>query len=385
MLLLASSRRNLTAALRADGVERVEHQIDFYRDALASGGTPSLLVYVDDLASMAAFGLDPVASLDSNSIGGAIRSAVAAIAAGGSDVAAIALIGGDAIIPFWRVLNPVTIRTIDPDPVVLTDNPYGASDDRFESWLTPELPVGRFCSPDGSGPEALEELFKDAANNHWDGRNMATDNRIEPRQPFRQGSCAVVNDEWIDPSIKAGQSLTRPVTWRRAPEFRVVLENRCDLNAKYLYFNLHGFSGEAGWKGYDPKRDEFITALSPESFSREHVRGSLLFAENCYGAEVAGRTPDNSCALRALAMGAGAFIGSTGLAFGSFIAPETFLANADELAGFFFQHATSGTPAGPALTRARADYMLSARRNQLDPFEQKTALQFVLLGDPAFV
>jgi hypothetical protein len=108
-----------------------------------------------------------------------------------------------------------------------------------------------------------------------------------------------------------------------------------------------------------------------------------VFAENCYGAQTPGRTPSNSCALSLVQQGA-AFVGATGLAFGSHLAPNFFLDDADALARSFWSEFTSGAKLGEALRRARADYLNDPNTPETNPFKQKTLLQFILLGDPGW-
>jgi len=137
-------------------------------------------------------------------------------------------------------------------------------------------------------------------------------------------------------------------------------------------------------EGYEPTRGQYVTAVTPDAFNRRFVSGSIVFAENCYGAQTTGRTPQNSCALRLVREGA-AFIGATGLAFGSHLVPRMFLEDADCLARSFFSHRcvatkTSARPCGMhAGTTCRTRIPPAS-----DPFKQKTLLQFVLLGDPGW-
>jgi hypothetical protein len=369
MLLLVSSRNNLTSAYGPSGFEAVLAKEDHYRTVLLDLGIPCRAVFVDDSGSMAPFGLEPILSLDASSIAGAIRRLRTALAGGPDAVTSVALMGGDSIVPFWRVLNPVTDRGVDPDETVLSDNPYAASEDTLRGWLAPSLPLGRICGADSGPVESLTGVLDRGIENH---RARAS----------RVGSCAIVNEEWLSASMRAGASLAAPVAWHLAPGFRVLPANQRDLDARFLYFNLHGFANDPGWKGYQPDRDEFVTALTPESFSSEYVSGTTVFAENCYGAQVAGRSAANSCALRMVEMGTSAFVGSTGLAYGSFLERDRFLINADMFAQFFFQSVVDGNPTGLSFARARAEFLDISNRDVLDPFEQKTALQFVLLGDP---
>jgi hypothetical protein len=162
----------------------------------------------------------------------------------------------------------------------------------------------------------------------------------------------------------------------------VAAANAVELDARFLYCNLHGFSGDPAWKGYDDVGRRFVTALSADSFSSDFIAGSFIYTEACYGLQTAGRTPASSCALAALAAGAAAVVGATGLAFGS-LPPggPANLIDADALARGFFQAALGpNATAGGCLQQARDAFRSSA--SGLDSFARKTLLQFQLLGDP---
>jgi hypothetical protein len=108
-----------------------------------------------------------------------------------------------------------------------------------------------------------------------------------------------------------------------------------------------------------------------------HLQGLLLACAK-------GKTASTSCALRLLQQGCGAFIGATGLAFGSHIQPDLLMENADLLAMSFFQ-SVSGPSVGDALVRARQAFQAALPTAATNAFCQKTLLQFMLLGDPASI
>ena len=126
---------------------------------------------------------------------------------------------------------------------------------------------------------------------------------------------------------------------------------------------------------------QFFPVVSPGILQSQTLSGSVVFAENCYGAQIAGRSFANSCAL-ALARQGAAFIGASGLAFGSFLSPRMFLQDADALASSFFSECAAGATVGSALAKARSDYLSGG--SPPDAFKQKTLLQFLLLGDPTW-
>jgi hypothetical protein len=83
--------------------------------------------------------------------------------------------------------------------------------------------------------------------------------------------------------------------------------------------------------------------------------------------------------LTLLAQGATAIVGSTGLAFGTAPGAPLNLIDADALTRGFFNAALSGGTVGHCLAQARSGFLTSS----LDVYQQKTLLQFQLLGDPS--
>ena len=362
MMLIVTLRAALERIYGATGYRQLRAALDDFA-AVAD----AQVVALDDNSDMGAFALHAMATSDA----GTILLSLRAIQREMTDPAsAILLIGGDDVIPFWQVTNPVTDRTIDPDPVVFTDNLYGAQNDTLEQYLAPSMPVGRLVDPVQSSLQAFTDLL-----------HLTTDNR--QRRPVRSGSAVLVNEQWADFSRAAAAALPPPVDFHLSPGYVMDSTNFTGSDREILYFNLHGFSGTAEWKGFDPIRGQYVAAVTPGSFDQRFVSGSVVFAENCYGAEIVGRNARNSCALKLLQEG-GSLIGATGLAFGSHLVPRMFLEDADFLACSFFGHLVANrAQLGAALSSARANYLKDTSTPASDPCKRKTLLQFILLGDPS--
>lgn len=357
MMLGVTVRGSLESRYGPDGYQLIRAALDGF------GQTANArIVALDDAQDMDEFGLPPSGG-DSGSILFAVRNVRKFP---GFDT--LLLLGGDDIIPYWRLTNPVTDRGVDPDEEVLSDNPYGAASDKWEEYLAPEIPVGRLPNSGGGSAQDFVDLIE-----------LAT--AIRESRPLRSSSAAVVNTEWMEFSQAAAVAMPGPVDWHLAPGYRMDRGAAADTDRECLYFNLHGFSGKPEWKGYDRVRADYVIAVTPDAFERQNVSGTVVFAENCYGAQTAGRTPNNSCALRLVKEGA-AFVGATGLAFGSHLTPDFFLEDADELAKFFWQDIRDGIGAGAALQRAKQQYLGETNAADTNSFKRKTLLQFVLLGEP---
>jgi hypothetical protein len=361
--LAVSSRGALENQFGADGLALIDAALADYADAT---GTPSVVVWLDDDEAMGAFGLPAIATADAASVLMSIRSLRRLL----PSTSSLFLIGGDTVVPYWRLPNPVDDRQIDPDPIVYTDNPYGADDDGLEACLAPALPVGRLSDSSGGSAEDFAEVIAAVAGNHR-------------HRQIRSGSAAVVNRDWARASDNVVDALPEPVDRWEAPGYEITGASQADLDRRCLYFNLHGFADDPAWQSFDPVRGQFFPVVTPESFDRDYVSGSIVFVENCYGALTIGKNADTSCALRLVQQGAAGCVGATGLAFGSHVAPNLLIENADLLARRFFESIDGGFTLGEALVRARQAFRGDPQTGRADVFTEKTLLQFTLLGDPS--
>jgi hypothetical protein len=361
VILAVTVRGALERKYGPSGYQNIRSALDSFTTTV--GG---LVVAIDDPVDMTAIGMPFLGAVDPGSILLTVRSLIRTIS---SRQISLLIAGGDDIVPFWRLTNPVGDRSVDPDTVVVTDNPYGTTGDTLDEYLAPSLSVGRLYDHGDGGADGFVQVISDAGA--YGAARMG-----------RSGSAVVINSDWSQCGHDAAATLPDPVDWHITPGYVMNTGTQSDTDRRILYFNLHGFSEQAEWKGYEPVRGQYVTAVTPEAFDRRFVSGATVFAENCYGAQTLGRTAENSCALRLVKEGA-AFIGATGLAFGSHLLPRMSLQDSDYLArSFFARHCRYGQNLGSALRDARRDYLNDTGTPLSDPYKQKTLLQFVLLGDP---
>lgn len=362
MLLVTSLASGLLSAYGVDGSQQVEAAMaDF-----VSSAPGSQIVLLDDAAAMAPFG-GAVSAPNPPSLAASLGRVVSST---GAD--AVLIVGGHEIFPFYSILNPV-VNPIDPDTAVLTDNPYGANGSpAVADWLNPAIPVGRVCAGPGDSADAFCAILEGLAANRLN------------RSP-RAGYIEITNRDWQDASFSVISEMPAPGHLFISPDDAITPANSEDLDAHFLYCNLHGFTGDPAWKGYDDVRRVFVPALSADSFLPAAVSGSVIYTEACYGLETAGRPISGSCALSALAAGAAGIVGASNLAFGSLPGPSPNLIDADAFARAFFQAALQpNATLGDCLRAARSSFLASSGPSP-DPFAVKTLLQFQLLGDPTFV
>ncbi len=281
------------------------------------------------------------------------------------------ILGDQRVFPSFQVANPVTDRSVDPDDIVWTDNPYGQFD-----WLQPAqciLPpyaVGRMAPGVTDSAADMCRLLDSLVSLH----QGHTD---------RTGYVEIASRQWQNASNSVLSAIAPASRVIISPDGRVSASNAGLLDCKFLYCNLHGFLNDSAWSGYDNGFSYPVPAITPDAFQLHFVRGTVVFTEACYGLAVAGKKTSSSNALSLLSAGAAAVIGATGLAFGTADVKPQNLIDADALARSFFQFAMgAGTSVGQSLLQARR--ALRATGPASDAYLTKTLLEFQLLGDPSY-
>ncbi|MFN3527592.1 MAG: hypothetical protein ACK4YO_00635, partial [Candidatus Altarchaeaceae archaeon] len=140
----------------------------------------------------------------------------------------VLIVGGDDIIPFWRLKNPASD---DGDEMVYSDNPYASTDENF---LIPERSIGRI--PDANDANFLISVLE---------------NFINFKKNRRNSKFGYTADEWIEASkyvYKTINNNTRnlkisPPTTSKNIDIKFINKK------KFYYFNLHGSEETKYWYG----------------------------------------------------------------------------------------------------------------------------------------
>lgn len=377
MHLVVSAMKPLVARYRKRGARRVRDAIEEYGGLADASGRRTRVVFVDEAANVSKFGVPVADPRSSRSIADSIGRIRRTMGAEGTPVSSIVLVGGDHIIPHFRLPNPVGNRLIDPDPKVMTDLPYVARLDAKGRPTAEEVPLGRI--PDAVRGRAT--VFVRTLGRA--GAHFAT-------APDGRGSLALCNREWSSDIEATLEALPKPITVWESPGATFAKARGASRRWSLLYFSLHGYPKNSGWRGFDSWRALYDTAVRPSHITEETVGGSTVLADNCYGGLTAGKTERTSCALKAVGAGARHVVGATGVAFGTFMNPELRTRSKDEglhaheFSRLFLQHWPNEATTGASFAKARRDYINKAQQDgSYSTLEQKTALQLVLLGDPA--
>ena len=387
--VIITCARALVEKYGARSAERVLTLTRLLAESTAKNTGLQCSVVLPDVAdSLTPFRLPPVDGGDPAALKELINALSAHYQRDGKRIGSMLLIGGDDIVPFYRLPNP----TDDHDADVPSDNPYGTGD---ENYFVPEWPVGRIPGPCGDDANALTHLIQSTTRAHA---------QTAPRLP------ALVRWlRWLFPAWQPGASEQRNFgysadIWRDASleVFHVIGKTR-DLvtspplqaenmstemlarAADFLYCNLHGLEDAADWYGesasLNGEMPNYPIALRPTDLGHGNAP-AIVFTEACYGANIMEkRTPDAAMCLRFLQTGSRAVVGSTRIAYGAVGTP---LIGADLLGRYFWHHLLRGIPVGEALRRARMGLAqtMDSRQGFLDGEDQKALVSFVLYGDP---
>jgi tetratricopeptide (TPR) repeat protein len=387
--VVLSSRAGLQQRFGADGFIAVDRRLQQYAMALQRRGVIAHICYCDDPVSLQldeGIAAAPVAA-EAGTLRDLLRTLSGALTARGRTLGAALIVGGDEIVPFHRLPNPLP----DDDVVVLSDNPYGTDD---PAYVAPQRMVARLPDGNSGDPSLLFAQLDRMTAYHYGSRPQSNRSRRlfggrQAHDPpeldmLSAGYCAEI---WNDVSRAVLDALTpdAPLT-SSPPHLAENLDLRALRNRRLLYFNLHGAAGlpnfygqpDAVWPGAATR---LPVALRPDQIDADIADGVLILSEACYGAEIVGRTVDTSIPLRALAHGALAFVGATVNAYGTMTDP---LIGADLLFQHMLKHLARGEPVGRALHQARIEFAQDMYRRQgfLDDVDIKTLIEFVLLGDP---
>ena len=354
----------------------------------------ALLLYADDPDSMNAYGLAPAKADDPWELKLALVDLDATLAKHGEMIGAVLIVGGPEVVPFHHLPNPVDDADVDAP----SDNPYATRD---ENYFVPEWPVGRLPGGVQSDPQAILSAVQAIIDRHskypkrmkwyqrwW--RYLRTRFRLIPRRDRPSwGYTAAV---WRRASLSVFRPIGPPHSMLVSPPVQVdgrpgrTLQNKMLPSARLGYFNLHGVQDASEWFGQrDPTEPtsspDYPVALRPQDVLNGGRAPQVVFSEACYGAHIAGKSIDEALALKFLASGSQAVVGSTCTAYGSITPP---LIAADLLGHTFWKYLREGLTAGEALRRAKIHLAREMLRRQgyLDGEDQKTLITFVYYGDP---
>ncbi|MCC5600637.1 C25 family cysteine peptidase [Nostoc favosum] len=290
----------------------------------------------------------------------------------------IVFIGGDDIIPFYRLPDSTPDKVLDGD--ILSDSYYvDFKENEIEHW--PEIAVGRFPDADTDGGQFLIKQLHQAAEMHRKGGI-----------PFTPKCAGFSTETWrpaskrvyarLDKTVQT-LSFSPPLTLKISaiPGMKVIEATNFPQQA-LIYINLHGHRNKPSWWGQHQIAglSRYPEVIDHKLMQKLDLTACVILCEACHGAAIHHQaTLNNSLALCALERGTLAFFGCTAKSY-SYTVPEG---------------APSGTTGIDALfdrliynilaNRYRfGEALRETKRFQLsqNPFDDKNILSLTLLGDP---
>jgi hypothetical protein len=192
---------------------------------------------------------------------------------------------------------------------------------------------------------------------------------------------------WRRSSIAAFRPIGKGADLRVSPPYASdTIDSGKLLQAKCVYFNLHGLATTNEWYGQrdfseSPLGPDFPVAIKADQIRNITNNIDLVFTEACYGGYINDKHIEDSIALKLLSIGSQGVVGSSCISYGSVFTP---LIGADLLAFIFWKYIKDGYSFGSALRQAKIGLIkvMMQRQGYLDGEDQKTILSFNLYGDP---
>jgi hypothetical protein len=372
--VVLTARSKLLSRYGKEIISQLERVFDCASGSAGASYGERRLLFIDDEASVRRLGVAPVAGVEPQAVKRFLDRLDETLERRGELPPHYCILGGDEIIPFYRLPNP----TFDGDSEIPSDSPYASRDDEF---LVPERSLGRLPDPSPRGSYRRDSW-------RWlriVERSLRPGPRGLPGSPDRAAALGCSAGAWKGASGAVFGIVGRSEELLVSPPLTVETFSPAWLaERRWLYFNLHGLPDGPGWYGEAAPGDppgfpRFPLLIDPTLVERSD--GAVVASEACYGADIIGRDGGSSIALAFLESGVSGFLGSTVTSYGPALPPPS---EADLLVAGFLRHAAAGAPLGQALLRAKVEFaeQMLERQGFLDGDDRKTLLEFVLFADP---
>jgi hypothetical protein len=375
--LCVTVKRNLEKKYDQAALQEISRAAKDWTAAEAKRGIQTAFVAVDDAAAMKTQGVTPISG---KATAAKIKRAVDALW-NRLNPDYLVLFGGDEIVPMFVVANPSYDPGGDDDRQVPTDNPYASSAafraSNRSTYLVPDRVVGRI--PDMvSDPNPAWLVDYLAVATTWTSRPAS----------YYAALYATCCDEWKG----AG---TACVQYLGAPPARLLItppttdssaSARTRLSSRLHMIKCHGAPLDP--KFYGQKGNDYPVSLASATLKPRLKPATLAAAMCCYGAQIysptdpaAQNSGDWPLASTYLRKGALGFAGSTMIAWvglGQMMCADWIVAS-------YLKGALGGASLGRAFLEAKQDYVrwINQQGHAPDLADEKTLIEYVLLGDPA--
>ncbi|MDP9193001.1 MAG: C25 family cysteine peptidase [Acidobacteriota bacterium] len=376
--LIVTHRARLVSKYALSGADAIDGAVAALIAADAERGLKTHYVHLDIANEVEPFGTKPVTKKPAAADCKKVIDKIFAVL----KPEYLVLLGSDDVIPHFVVPNPALgTKSRDPEKEVPTDNPY-ASSQRFNlnvrrSYLITDRVVGRIPDlPNASDPTALL--------NYLDAATTAA--------PLGAAEFAldllVCCDLWKDSGNACAAVLGRQAAdlFLSPPTLHNTSLLTARHHARLQMIKCHGLPFNPAFYGDNNlKRPEVLTT---SSLLGRTADGTVVGAMCCFGAAV--YDPTNPAvsqpgvpgiASTYLDQRASGFVGSTCLSY----VGTTTMGAADVIVTRFLQNVMAGDSLGTAFLNSKQQFVADIGKagQKFIVMEEKTLLQFVLLGDPS--
>jgi hypothetical protein len=367
--VIVTNQTALVAKYGSDGTRKILSAVQGLISADKSLGLLTRLFLLDDAAAMKKVGGMPVSkATNPKQNKDAIDAMYKALA---PDY--LLILGAIDIVPHQDLKNPMYSPSNDPDRLAFGDLPYACESKYSQSpqnFFGPTRVVGRL--PDVTGakdPQYLIGLLNNAAN------YTSVDSA-----PYKE-YCGISAAVW---EKSTAMSLTN--TFGNATALKTVPPGAGTWPPSLLrqlshFINCHGAPHDSHFYGQPASgAQDYPIALDARYINGKIVRGTVVAAECCYGAQLYDPSMNNGqygIANTYLANKAYGFFGSTTIAYG----PSEGNNAADLICQYFLQSILHGASLGRAGLEARQKFVHTASMSEPDNI--KTIAQFNLYADPS--
>ena len=375
--LSVTHRGRLKAKYKAKGLAAIDQAIATWVAQDKARGFTTIHLAVDDAAALAPFKVKPLAGAVTPT---KVKAVVDALWKKLTPDYLV-LVGAHDVVPHFEVANPTLSQPGDTDARVPTDNPYACSQafaaDKRATYLIPDRVCGRIPDlPGADDPAALLAALGLAAS--WKSKKAkayATDLlaccqtwQEAGRECAAQLGRAATRLQIVPPEGAATPAITK----RHGALLQMIKGHGARLDSRFF--------GQLG--------DDFPDLVTSASLADRTRESTMIGAMCCFSASLFDPTDpaaqvadDPPIPLVFLSQRAFGFAGSTTTAW---VGVSTMQC-ADWVVTGFLKSVLAGASTGRALLEAKQDFFawIEKQGTTADLADEKTLLQFLLLGDPA--
>jgi hypothetical protein len=391
--LSVTVKSRLEAKYAPADLQKINDAVNGWIEADAKRGIQTLHIHVDDATEMNAQGVEPVSG---EAMADKIKQAIDALwnkITPTPDY--LVLFGGDDIVPMFQVPNPSGWEDPDTDETVPSDNPYATHlpflpADPTNSYLIPERAIGRI-------PDMLSDPGAPGQNGDpaWFIDYLETATNWEPK------AASAYNTPYAICTAEAGDAGTefmqktfdntslQPFLCPPRSDTADSPDTREQLSAALHLIKCHGNPADATFYGFsETDQGTKYPAINSATLKAALNPSVVVASMCCFGAKIfspsdpkatpPGAWPIASTYLRQGALG---FAGSTMMAW----VGRLHMGPADWIVQGYLKNVLAGDSLGCAFLACKQDYHSHYSLNDdiLSSDEQKTLIEYVLLGDPS--